>query len=206
MSKCMPRIVPEGLFHKPIFFAAVLLCRGLSKGPSFQTQQEKLLRSLEGMHLEGMTSPSASAEMWIKKCCSTARYESPCLSNTYWWSPWWLGQAPKKNDLGKYIFLSPYFFLVTSKCLPLTLLLLQPASDLHFKDKAALREPGRPYFIPNCNHEGGNSTTHIWKRCHSPWEITLLVKRETDGVGQPLVASRPGSTTLFSSNTPSPLE
>lgn len=82
MSKCMLRVLLQGLFHKPIFLAAVLLRRGLSKGPSFQTRLEKLPTSLEGTHLEAMTSLSAGAEMWIKKCNSIARYESSCLLNT----------------------------------------------------------------------------------------------------------------------------
>lgn len=175
----------SGLYQRLYFISpsfSLLFCsiRNSPKDPP-----SKLPRSLEGAHLEAMRYPSASAEMWIKKCCSTAKCESSCLSNTRLWSPWWLGQAPQRNDLGKSIFLSPYLFLVTSKCLPLTILLLQPRSGLHFKDKATHRGPRRLYFIPNCNDQGGNSTTRIWQRCHSPWEITLFVKRETEGLGKP---------------------
>lgn len=78
--------------------------------------------------------PSASAEMWIKKCCSTARRESSCLLNTHLWSPWWLGQKWS----GKVNFSSPSIYLLSlpNPCLsPFSL----SRSDLHSKDTAAHR-------------------------------------------------------------------
>lgn len=60
-------------------------------------------------------------------------------------------------------FFSPlYLFIVASKSLPLTLLPLQEWPAL--QGYSSSQRIKCVYFIPNCNHQEGISTAHIWKK------------------------------------------
>lgn len=59
LPKLMLGVVPQGLFHNPVIFTAVLLHEGLSKGPSLQTQLE-----MSPQVTGGVTPQSPRVTIW----------------------------------------------------------------------------------------------------------------------------------------------
>lgn len=78
----------SGLYERvyiisPSFLLLFCSIRDFPKDSPSKLCWKHLPCSLERAQLEAARSPSTSAEMWIKKCCSTARYESSCLLNSH---------------------------------------------------------------------------------------------------------------------------